>query len=1077
MRVWEGWNRDIDWLERKIAELKATQRGNSVRRATLLSEKKKVFEGVRARVIEYFPALASGEPGVELDETAVATLYDSVVTVTSTMQFRQAYKYMRNVLNTAIKTLGWKVAPLPTLQVMSPATSLFAPSTAERWACLDRLETAFWTARREMRRGSHVNEVIQAGELLYSFIIHSGVVSLHWIKQLPSAITNGVYQCADFTWLELGGNEGNAQEVKGASRQRRVFLAPVTRLLLVNWYKAKGGSWPTDQDSHDLLQPEQALKAYLELLRSTDRQIPNLSMSALRSHAEANLADKVPPFLVEYARTPHLGTSMSTKNWLRLITGHIFDESHQHETRVSASVTVCPYRMVRVDEAQITFDHAKHWNTLSSKLSGFVRRNAGAVEADKRSLTRGIREKIQRVIDDVSAAPIIQCLAAYALHLVERYVNSPSSAIETLRSFEALKPLMIHAAHIAEPNSLDADEWQAIYETVLGETRVNSDRVAAMLVDWHRFLVEEFQVERVSLDEQRGYSVDAAILTPQEYHRAKKELAARLGRSESAEIQLVLLILGFRCGLRRSEAWNRQYRDFPGLLEADVRRPEMLVRANKDAGVKSHAATRRLPLHLLLTADELEYLRAFVRRRVTQYPSKSQHVPLFFDPVSAHHIHDEVEVFRKLTLVLRHVTGDASFKYHRLRHSFATFTLLRGVEPTPLAYFRPAWREAGGVQLFPDTQGRLFWQAAELSSPKNALASLALWLGHATPGVTLRSYSHLLDYLLGEYLVGRASATLALEQQALLTGKSKQALERFRHREELSDRCTPVAKFSAAVRMPAVAVRKQPPSVNAGTVIDDDALETKARTLNPILPYRLCLTIQQLTDRKALSVDEAIERAARSFGLELTLAREWYRACERLMSAKHREGVKATQFSSKKNKPRDTDAYSLIWRGPELNNYPAPPQSRQAYAILMKFFGSFSQWHSKEPDEARAALQSTLARCQKSKTRIAMQEQEETTRYIVLLKALGLAPHIRVSLRCREGMSKDVLAYWGASSLLKSSQYQVSETAKPHSRLMGYVDIDVQWKALKTAYFWTTLRFFLFTAAVLYGVELPGKGG
>ena len=70
-------------------------------------------------------------------------------------------------------------------------------------------------------------------------------------------------------------------------------------------------------------------------------------------------------------------------------------------------------------------------------------------------------------------------------------------------------------------------------------------------------------------------------------------------------VQIIITLLGYRCGLRSREALKLRKKDVHG-----SEHPELLVRVSKYAYLKSSDSVRRIPLYILFTGPELEFFKS-----------------------------------------------------------------------------------------------------------------------------------------------------------------------------------------------------------------------------------------------------------------------------------------------------------------------------------------------------------------------------------------------------------------------------------------------------------------------------------
>ncbi len=211
-----------------------------------------------------------------------------------------------------------------------------------------------------------------------------------------------------------------------------------------------------------------------------------------------------------------------------------------------------------------------------------------------------------------------------------------------------------------------------------------------------------------------------------------QESASTLG-----QIRYWIFVLGYRAGLRISEALSIQVRDIQiPKVSLDLSEFILLVRANRYVDVKSHDSRRQLPLHLLLTAEERLSFEQFVLHKKSS--ARSPSVMLFSEGSDTVAPLEDAEVHPVIHQAMRGVTGDASLRYHHLRHSLANHLLL--------AYHQisPPWPAPSHLEPLFHTLGQ--------GPGRSGLYLISQLLGHASPETTLRSYIHCQDWIAHHYL-------------------------------------------------------------------------------------------------------------------------------------------------------------------------------------------------------------------------------------------------------------------------------------------------------------------------------------
>jgi len=194
--------------------------------------------------------------------------------------------------------------------------------------------------------------------------------------------------------------------------------------------------------------------------------------------------------------------------------------------------------------------------------------------------------------------------------------------------------------------------------------------------------------------------VDARIISEEQYQLVMQALGTcglELRTPRLVTAARLLLILGFRLGLRRNEALKLRLRDLhlPEFSAAEcahiqarqshMRRlskdeqarielpVDLLIRPHAQRGLKTQNAVRSLPLRELLEPDELTLLIDWYRERQQEESQNSTSEFLFCIPQLRTQWVSESCLFPALHDCMRAVTGSEFLHYHHLRHSCATW--------------------------------------------------------------------------------------------------------------------------------------------------------------------------------------------------------------------------------------------------------------------------------------------------------------------------------------------------------------------------------------------------------------------
>lgn len=319
-----------------------------------------------------------------------------------------------------------------------------------------------------------------------------------------------------------------------------------------------------------------------------------------------------------------------------------------------------------------------------------------------------------------------------------------------------------------DPVALTVENIETLYTKVLENVVEGDDprplrrKVAHALHEFQEFLVRKLGAapihDREILGSNRGLlPVDAKVLTLEQYSAARRYIRRQSHHEYDASLRHAaeaMLILGFRCGTRRMEAYGLELSDL-----TERTSPWLLVRPTEARQLKTDNAKRQLPLLCLMPEDELEVLYSWKQTRIQDDLDGSKACRALFAAPARNENGVAVETplpVQKLIALLheaiRHATGDPTLHFHHLRHSFSTWTFLR-------LMLSDLPRIPDLFPHLPETttwlrDARIFRQqlyGTPHPTRRHAMAVASL-LGHCGPSVSMEHYIHCMDWLLPLFL-------------------------------------------------------------------------------------------------------------------------------------------------------------------------------------------------------------------------------------------------------------------------------------------------------------------------------------
>nr|WP_251835586.1 tyrosine-type recombinase/integrase [Serpens gallinarum] len=333
---------------------------------------------------------------------------------------------------------------------------------------------------------------------------------------------------------------------------------------------------------------------------------------------------------------------------------------------------------------------------------------------------------------------------------------------------------------------LEPDALETVYESLLEAQPTDGKRrtLAKAIYEFHAFLERRYHYPPISPYAVLGIgqdvvSVDARILSEDQYQgvlRALGTCGLELRTPRLVTAAKLFLILGFRLGLRRNEALKLRLRDvhlpeLPAYTSERIHRRhpnmrrlstrelaglnlpvDLLVRPHAQRGLKTQNSVRRLPLRMLLEPDELELLVDWYQQRLTEENRTPSSEFLFCIPELRTQWISESTLLPALHACMRAVTGSDVIHYHHLRHSCATWLMLKLMGSIMDASPGLIFSELPQTSRWLQDMGRL---REALTSPnggptRRIVHIVSALLGHGSPKTSLLHYIHSLPQVMAQ---------------------------------------------------------------------------------------------------------------------------------------------------------------------------------------------------------------------------------------------------------------------------------------------------------------------------------------
>ena len=596
---------------------------------------------------------------------------------------------------------------------------------------------------REIRRvlhqsvtdGLELSPKARVGRVLVSAILHGGALNKHIVELVLTQLVSPLGMVKNTVFIEgcLGWKSAENQE------RRRWYPDPLTELLIyqLGWGDSfRGEDWGREPANA-------AIKAFFGEVELAEPTWPK-SISELIRLAATWWRARIPPVVVNYAQRSHISHSLHAFSWARI--HGVGLQSVEDDVSLDDAEDV-----VELDSAD--------GNELADELMWFDQL-CSALRA--RTKAEALKSLDQCQASFASEPPISGLFAGWVKFMLRQGSAAGNPLrIKTIKGyFSPVGGRILGASGLADLTQLGVDALEEIYHEVLAEAQSHNHRknLAKGLREFHYYLVSEHNVDHIHYGDVLGIGktlspVDANIISVDEYYRILDGIDSvhlELRHPDLTRIARLIIMLAYRCGLRRMEVLRLELSDLHVSAET-----ELLIRPHFHRRLKTKSSVRKIPLYALLDDSELGELIAWKRDREAKGDGSGM---LFSIPEMGYDCVPEDTIFPILHKIIRETTGDPNLRFHSLRHSFASWTLLRlfiADYPNDAELALALGGTPEFIQSAVAFRDRLYGHSRMTRKHLFAVASL---LGHSAPDISMEHYVHTLDIILASFVRGAAKS-------------------------------------------------------------------------------------------------------------------------------------------------------------------------------------------------------------------------------------------------------------------------------------------------------------------------------
>ncbi|WP_311945385.1 site-specific integrase [Halomonas piscis] len=1083
--IWPGWN---------LAEPQRTGiDGEAERKYQRALDKYHLASDALKALEKEVPGASEGQSSLTFPDAAISKIFEALHQNSSPSAVRTQHNFLVKGFEHGTRQLGWQVnipSPLVAIIRRSPPVTTETFRELQVWDAIVEIHDAM-PLSGDLTGTSQTKWL--AGRLVCQLICEGAVLHRRWLKALPEAVVSGVMFAEGIPFLLLASapdsseraataelsDEESVEETsatqalsdEASTLYRRVFLSPVSHLLLLSYYRQAGKTWPSKTSA------EACFSYYAKHIAL--QQPPN-SLAWFIATAYTSTSLEMMPLLTHYAGSRDAAPSLRPSTWYRLTTGQVLTLASQQDDADNAKLDYAPVP------------------PKPAGLPGQIQRlrqfqNGLTVSTGQEGRTATLQHIEQFLNEPDKNGPLLKLLVGWAQTLIRRGGRVKTRlAISTVATYlsNIARPLLTHGHEVDDVQLLDAGKWQSLYDRVISDAKTARSRARTQnrLRQFHDYVMDTQAAPDVELEEAKNSAslADTNLITPAEYRRALRLIATSKQPERFRTMQALALMLGYRLGLRRSECAFLLVRDVAYVLDHDEIPGELLIRANQFHTGKTYSATRRLPLWLLMPEEKSQLINWCQRRRGESTTKATEQHLLFCHSGNGSLPLGNKELFHPVQVALKTASGDPTVRYHHLRHSFVSFTLLRLLERSPGELLPQPWLldDESNIAMPNDHAdiSTLAGLAPQSSPTRKRFWQLALWAGHASPDETLGTYSHLVDWALGHELQQRIDPLVTIDMQmGLLDMSSKSALTSWRNRHQLSrttyasDLLAPVNKdwkpYDAPIPLAGTWQLYQPPAVNPLDTQTNAALEwPEAVTI-----YQSLRLIEQ-QEHKGVTLSAAIEQTARRFVVDSDQLTTWIESGERLMQQKTRRHNQRFSRRDQQERREELAAAQHIYM-PELYRCMAPPIKPAVLREAGQLFHQLLDWHHDQPDEAEESLTIFRRHMQRSTGHITLPNAHAIRCIRRMLRPLRCMTHTWLVVEVEEAAKKKaVKRYWAQETEIPQRRIEFVPAASVSGKTRHWYG-NAQLKITREASYssteqplWEAVRFSAFMTLLVLGL-------
>ncbi|PKI02496.1 hypothetical protein [Glaciecola sp. 33A] len=583
------------------------------------------------------------------------------------------------------------------------------------------------------------------GYLLYGFARFGGILRSDLLQNLCVILQQPIKRLDNLYWIEL---EGQANET-------HIYHPPAIVLLaLSKWYSqfdTLSSSW---NDEYVTFEERRWLRNINSFIKQTKAEPIYSAQSNLIKGIKALLSFYISPCSISISSGELLNLTLEPSCYNRLITGKA-PKAQIKATKEPLSNTIIPLPEAITNVGHIPERHSQRdnqrnhnietlANNIMKKSRHILNRHRNVPKHKSLANIRQASHKLKTLSDSPDIPINFKIILQWAsFRLVSKGLWSNKLSISTVAgNLSVIKRYLLPMLVSSNVNELNKNQFDQIYDAIIdiSDSHNGKKKTAAILRDFHSYLEAHYSVPPsyafnkyiFAGTKKAAASVDAHVLMPWEYKKTLRFLAPIAADTSNKKIlklaRQVALIFGFKFGLRRNEIMYLLKTD---LVIHNSVLLELNVSDNEKRSLKTVAGNRRIRA-ICLDNEEQEIVLTLLSLQETV--SKDNNY--LFASFDTRYLYIPVKnIFNPISKCLEYLTNDQTMRFHRLRHSYATWRYLYENRKCKL---HPIFR----LSSLSRKQISSLFDNVKPTNDGRFSHDIGREIGHSSPSITMTHYIH-----------------------------------------------------------------------------------------------------------------------------------------------------------------------------------------------------------------------------------------------------------------------------------------------------------------------------------------------